>query len=90
MIARLSSLRLDCTMATKRTGKTSARIVAKGHAKVLPDLPASSSQAKTKLKQRGLDILSDRERTELSRDLEKLARQRREAEADSANLRFSG
>ena len=76
------SRRVQRTMPTKKSGQPSKQEV-----KVLPDL--TSTARRVKLKRGGDGMLSKRERAELNRDLQTIARRRREAEADSANLRFS-
>lgn len=76
------SRRVQRTMPTKKSAR-----VSKHEVEVLPQLPSSSRRAK--LKRGGHGILSDDERIKLDRDLEAIARRRREAEADSAHLRFS-
>lgn len=58
--------------------------------KVLPDLPTSSKAAKSALENRGMNMLTEGEKETLTRELQQLAKKRRDAEANSANLKFSG
>lgn len=56
----------------------------------MPDLPTSSKATKSALENRGMNMLTEGEKETLTRELQQLAKKRRDAEANSANLKFSG